>query len=448
MPVETIVTRCGNCGATLDRRSGQTTLQCAYCEEVTWLAPTQTVTASLDDEPAPGARGLLRGPSGRTVGAAQRFSPAAMATRDVAAYERGLWPAHATASSTYGGSWSPSAVIGPPRVYPRCGDIGGAWAPGPAHSPVEWIELTYNADVPVAAVRVFETNRPGATFAVVDLTHGEELLYEAPPQSLGEAQVLEVAVNPPRPIRRLRVYTANSGWAEIDTVGLISAAPLPEALRTRANVSARRGCAPTVAVAVGMVTVLAVAVAVVVLVTGGSSGSSRRAPSRPSAVVSGASFHYATPSPAELAGRGIVWASGVRGFSSEYSSSANAASAVVGAPDVYPRYGDIREAWAPRATDGGEEWIEVRFPYLVNAGSVVWVETLNPGAVRRVDDISEGSTPTVLWEGTEAGAAGTAAVAEVTLPSARSIVALRLVLDTRRVRGWNEVDAIGLVESR
>ncbi|MEZ4406421.1 MAG: hypothetical protein R3A52_08100 [Polyangiales bacterium] len=447
MPVETTVTRCGNCGATLDRRSGQPTLQCAYCEQVTYLAPTQTVTASLDDNPAPTQHGLLRGPSGRTFGAAQRFSPAAMATRDVAAHERGLWPSHATASSTYGGSWSPSAVIGPPRVYPRCGDIGGAWAPGPAHSPVEWIELTYNADVPVAAVRVFETNRPGATFAVVDLTHGEELLYEAPPQSLGDAQVLEVAVNPPRPIRRLRVYVANSGWAEIDTVGLLAAAPLPEALRTRAKVSARRGCAPVAATALGMIVVLALAIAVVALVTENPHGARRR-PNRPSQAVSGATFHYATPSPAELAGRGIVWASGVRGFSSEYSSSANAASAVLGAPDVYPRYGDIREAWAPRATDGGEEWIEVRFPYVVNAGSVVWVETLHPGAVRRVDDITEGSPPTVLWEGTASGAEGTSAVAEVTLPSARSIVAVRLVLDTRRVRGWNEVDAIGLAEAR
>jgi hypothetical protein len=36
-------------------------------------------------------------------------------------------------------------------------------------------------------------------------------------------------------------------------------------------------------------------------------------------------------------------------------------------------------------------------------------------------------------------------VAEVTLPAPRSISAVRLVLDTRRVAGWNEVDAIGLV---
>ena len=445
MPVETIVTRCGNCGATLDRRSGQTTLQCAYCEEVTYLAPTQTVTASADEPDAPPARRY--GPSGRSFGAAQRYSTDAMASRDVAAWERGLWPTHATASSTYGGSWSPSAVIGPPRVYPRCGDIGGAWAPGPAHSPVEWIELDFRCEVPVVAVRVFETNRPGASFRVVDLTHGEELLYEGDPQSFGEAQVLEVAVNPPRPIRKLRVYTANSGWAEIDTVGLIAAAPLPEAMRTRASVSARRGCAPAAGtVAASLVALVAVLAAVLIAIR--SNRTLRPAPRRPSQAVSGAAFHYATPSPEELAGRGVVWATSVQGFSSEYSSTANAASAAAGPPDVYPRYGDIREAWAPRATDGGDEWIELRFPYLVMASSIVWAETLNPGAVRRVDDVSEGSTPTVLWEGTASGASGSSVVAEVTLPSPRPIVVLRLVLDTRRVRGWNEVDAVGLVSAR
>ena len=83
----------------------------------------------------------------------------------------------------------------------------------------------------------------------------------------------------------------------------------------------------------------------------------------------------------ELMARGVWWASEVIGFSSEYSSTANAAAGVRFAPDVYPRHGDIAGAWASSATDGGEEWIEVRFASPVAAVSVLWLETFNAGLV-------------------------------------------------------------------
>lgn len=445
MPTETTVTRCGNCGATLDRRPGETALRCAYCEQTTYLAPTRapTVTATAappprEDDGSLHAR-LLRGPSGEVYGSGRRDGPAAMRARDVPALERSVWPSGAHASSTYGGSWSPSALLGPPRVYPRCGDIGGAWAPGPANSAVEWVELQYRHDVPSAAVRVFETNRPGSTFAVVDVTDGEALLYEAPPRSDGEAQVLEVTVDPPRVIRRLRVYVVNPGWAELDTVGLLAAAPLAPELRTRVALPTPGWSCTAVLGLLGVVSFLvAVAVAIV------KQNARPTGRPRPALTASGATLRYGTPVRDFLPMRGVAWASAVTGFSSEYSSAANAASRVLGEPDVYPQYGDLPAAWASRATDAGEEWIEVRFAAPVTATSVLWAETLNPGAVVRVDDLTTPSAPVVIWEGTEPPAGVGAVVAEVTLAAPRTISALRLVLDTRRVAGWNEIDAIGL----
>ena len=57
--------------------------------------------------------------------------------------------------------------------------------------------MSFNAEVPVTAVRVFETNRAGSTYAVIDTTRGEELLYARPPEARGEASVLDVQLGAP-----------------------------------------------------------------------------------------------------------------------------------------------------------------------------------------------------------------------------------------------------------
>ncbi len=259
--------------------------------------------------------------------------------------------------------------------------------------------------------------------------------------------MLEVTVSPPRVIRRLKIYVSNQGWAEIDTVGLMAAAPLPEALRTRppTPVSASR-------LVLWLFAVLAVIVAGViafVVVVGRPSSSSEPAPrtpmpARPAAVMAGATMRFSNPAPAALRERGVVWASAVAGFSTEYSTTRNAGRSVIGAPDVYPQHGDLEGAWASRETDFGDEWIEVRFPTPTSALSVVWVESFNPGAVVRVDDVTDPASPTVLWEGASGQVPSMSVVAEVALPTPRIIGAVRLVLDTRRAPGWNEIDAIGL----
>jgi hypothetical protein len=267
------------------------------------------------------------------------------------------------------------------------------------------------------------------------------------PRTESGARVLEVAVDPPRPVRRLRVYVVNPGWAEIDTVGLLAAAPLPEALRVRRPPPVRNGC---LSVAAGL-SIVAFALAVIgaAVWQGSARGPSptrasiRQRP-RPALTVGQASIVRSPVDVDELTARSVRWASEVIGFSSEYSSTANAAAGVRFAPDVYPRHGDIAGAWASSATDGGEEWIEVRFASPVAAVSVLWLETFNAGAVTRVDDVTDPAAPAVLWEGAPTRVVGSV-VAEVLLPARRTIGAVRLVLDSRAVPGWNEIDAIGLV---
>ena len=87
----------------------------------------------------------------------------------------------------------------------------------------------------------------------------------------------------------------------------------------------------------------------------------------------------------------------------------------------------------------------MRFASPVRAQAITWVETFNPGAIARVDDVSDPSTPVNVWEGAVSAPGPHATVWTLTLPAPRVITALRLVLDTSRVAGWNEIDAIGLI---
>jgi hypothetical protein len=96
----------------------------------------------------------------------------------------------------------------------------------------------------------------------------------------------------------------------------------------------------------------------------------------------------------------------------------------LGAPDTFPRDCDCNEAWASEEPDLGAEWITVAFPNPVDARSIVVVETFNPGAVVRVDDVSEADAPVLLWEGTRGfvtiGASKTSSTGFSTWPSAKT----------------------------
>jgi hypothetical protein len=117
---------------------------------------------------------------------------------------------------------------------------------------------------------------------------------------------------------------------------------------------------------------------------------------------------------------------------------------MTGAPDT-PVVGDIGAAWASKEPDMGEVWLELDFEIAVAPQSIRIRETYNPGAVARVEAVLEGGTRETLWEG-RADAAQAPRWFEPALRSASSSVrTIRLVLDTNRVPGWNEIDAVELL---
>jgi hypothetical protein len=167
-------------------------------------------------------------PAGAAVGEGARLAAEVGVARLRKGAKAWRWPVSARASSSYGGEWAPSATVGPPSVFPQHGDLPGAWAPRAASDGAQWLELTYaDDDTAIGEVLVFETNLPGALYAVVatDADGVTETLWQRRPRALKKAAaVLSVRVAQPRALRSLRLWVdtdAVTAWPEIDAVALV-----------------------------------------------------------------------------------------------------------------------------------------------------------------------------------------------------------------------------------
>jgi len=115
-----------------------------------------------------------------------------------------------------------------------------------------------------------------------------------------------------------------------------------------------------------------------------------------------------------------------------------------GAPDT-PRAGDHASAWASRSEDGGPEWIVLEFAREVVPTAVRVFESFNPGAVVAVLAVDDAGTEIELWRGLDPVAPGAEhAVTLIPLAGEHASRRIKLELDSQRVRGWNEIDAVGL----
>lgn len=125
------------------------------------------------------------------------------------------------------------------------------------------------------------------------------------------------------------------------------------------------------------------------------------------------------------------------------------AEQLTGPPDT-PIAGDLPTAWASKEQDMGEVWLELDYAESVLPQSLRIHETYNPGAVARVyamdgDHPADADTVWIeIWRG-EATAAAAPIWFEVPLSSSRRTRTIRLIVDTNRVGGWNEIDAVELL---
>jgi hypothetical protein len=113
-----------------------------------------------------------------------------------------------------------------------------------------------------------------------------------------------------------------------------------------------------------------------------------------------------------------------------------------GAPDADPRKDDPN-AWAPKQPEMGEQWLQLGYATAVHATGVRVFEINAPGAIAEVRARKPDGAWLTVWRGT---ANGNFAPLELTFPRTPFATrTIRLVLDTNRTPGWNEIDAVELL---
>jgi hypothetical protein len=118
----------------------------------------------------------------------------------------------------------------------------------------------------------------------------------------------------------------------------------------------------------------------------------------------------------------------------------------VGKPDTAAA-GDVPTAWASATPDGQREWLDLTYAEAdTEAVGVLVYETYNPGAVDGVVATVGGGEQVEVWAGkdpTDPGKPMGVSVLHFKTPVKTTRV--RVSLDSPRVAGWNEIDAVGLL---
>ena len=118
----------------------------------------------------------------------------------------------------------------------------------------------------------------------------------------------------------------------------------------------------------------------------------------------------------------------------------------IGEPDT-ATVGDMQTAWASRGQDDHPEWLIAEFASPINATAVKVCETYNPGAISRITAFGLDGKETEIWAGPAAPVAATAVVVtQKEFPHSLKTNRVKIYLDSPAVPGWNEIDAIGLLD--
>lgn len=111
-------------------------------------------------------------------------------------------------------------------------------------------------------------------------------------------------------------------------------------------------------------------------------------------------------------------------------------------------FGDISTAWASRSPDSGPEWVIAEFPNEIEATSLEIHESNSPGAVTKVLSVSMTGAESLLWEGKDPLSSGGLAggISKISFSKPTKTRRVKIVIDSARYPGYNEIDAIALVE--
>lgn len=144
----------------------------------------------------------------------------------------------------------------------------------------------------------------------------------------------------------------------------------------------------------------------------------------------------------------IQYASSVIVFSSQYGTASWSVEKTLGAPDVYPNYGDWPNAWASQTPAGQREFLVLGYANPMRISNIGVYETFNPGAVDTiyVRNASNGQW-VMVWSGTAAAQPAVSRIYEVSFElTSFNVDAVRIAINSPFVSGWNEIDAVAIAD--
>jgi hypothetical protein len=114
-----------------------------------------------------------------------------------------------------------------------------------------------------------------------------------------------------------------------------------------------------------------------------------------------------------------------------------------GAPDADPQVDDPK-AWASERENMGLQWVELTYRNPLRAAQLRIFEVNSAGAVVEVQTTDDRGQWRTLWQGSDP--TSRPGVFDVKIPTtAYRVRKVRLILDTSRRPGWNEIDAVEIV---
>ena len=118
-----------------------------------------------------------------------------------------------------------------------------------------------------------------------------------------------------------------------------------------------------------------------------------------------------------------------------------------GEPDT-PGAGDYSTAWCSETPDGKDEWLLLDYDEAVRPTAVKVYETYNPGALSKVCVFGPDNKEVEVWSGKDPTPVGSGkGVSEIKFSTEFEIRRVKIYLNSKEVKGWNSVDAVGLVDS-
>lgn len=150
----------------------------------------------------------------------------------------------------------------------------------------------------------------------------------------------------------------------------------------------------------------------------------------------------------------IFWADKVAGFSSQYSKTERGAVQALGKPNAYPTGGNSYTAWSVKEKDGIEAdknaYIKVGYSTPAIIQQVVIAESFNPGAITQVIVYGTNGEKQVVYDGVARQVNKKSRLFHVILPEPTNfyVKEVEVKLDPITVIGSNQIDAIGITESK